>query len=277
MDKNTVCFTTVANGRYCDYVPLYIYFITKAYPDDFIRVYIQGAENKRLLEQVNRFVRSDNWSVIFNYRNEYPKDRFTLGALRFLIFDEIIESFPYTYVGDVDILIAKENVPLVEQHKKHCDFLKLPYSNIIRRHSDKRLTGLHFIKSPDYYNQVRPYTEKYLALLKTGNAGFRRDDEILYAMCSDAGILPAVESESNTINDYTYSPLTYDFRPHHGLHLNSFRGSLFADDGAAWCKSNEGYKVYLRAVKNFYDNDVANLVNELHPSIQLQIKRMLEC
>lgn len=277
MNENSLCFITIASGMYCDYVSLYIYFITKAYPNDFVRVYIQEKESRKLFEQVNRIVHSDNWSIIFNYKMDYPRNVFTHQSLRFFIIDEITKSFPYNYIGDVDILIAKEKVPLVIQHQEHADFIGLPYSNTIRPKS-KRLTGLHFVKSAEYYNRIQPYIKKYLRQLKINNTEYYRDDEILYALCNDAGMIPQKEADLGcSTEDHHYNTQTYNFRPHHGLHLRAFNGKNKIDDGAIMCKTSKAYRLYLERIKKYYNKDVANLVKELHPSIQLQMKRMLEC
>ena len=278
MNSNTLCFTTVVAGQiYCDYVPLYIYFITAAYPEAFIRIYVRGNTSEIMLERIRRLTCNDNWSVVFNYGEEFPKDASSIQTLRFLIKDAELEKHSYIYTGDVDILIAKEEFPLVEQHKEHCDFLGLPYSNA-RRPKSERLTGLHFVKSFEYYNRIEPHLEKYRELLRANKFTRVRDDEVAYALCNDAGMIPREEVKCGLgPDDFSYGTQTYNFRPHHGIHLRAFNGSQAPDDGAVMCSTSRAYKSYLKAIKKVYNKDVVNLVEELHPSIQLQIKRMLGC
>jgi len=272
--KNELCFVVLASETYYDYIPLYIYFATTAYPDSFVRVYARGERNEKLLEQISRITSSNNWTVIFNHARGFPDNRDVNAALRFLIFDEVLKSFTYVYTGDIDILIAKEKESLVSQHVEHSNFIGLPYSNVIRYHS-KRLTGLHFVKTSEYYDRVLPYLKKYQGVVRTSEF---KNEEILYALCKDAGMLPDKEAIPNlSVDESSYNTQTYWFRPHHGLHLRAFRGSTALDDGAVACKHSRAYAGYLKAFYEAYNENVALLVKELNLTIQEQIGKALAC
>src|SRR5699024_7683075 len=107
----------------------------------------------------------------------------SMQSLRWLFYDKRFENYETIYIGDIDILIFRENKDIYSQHMEHCDVIELPYSNYIRLSTDyskltlkmffyylitkqfrllnkkiknepiveNRLTGLHFVKQQEYY------------------------------------------------------------------------------------------------------------------------------
>lgn len=175
---------------YKEFIPLFVYFCLKHYPEYDIRVYTDEPLPPFLARQLEWLRDMGNFEIIENYCVDglYEHKNADVGkAMRWLYYDEVFEEYDALYVGDVDVLICREDAPLYEQHKAHCRFLGLPYSNIVRdlpvvkatnsrylikciiQHGFRettrymlkdmsgwfRLSGLHFIETKSYYEKVR--------------------------------------------------------------------------------------------------------------------------
>ncbi len=155
------------------------------------------------MEDPARFV-LDSQAALGILADRFGRDRFLLregrfdgvfpNSVRFLEQPEI--EAPYTYIGDIDILILEEVTPV---HLKRIAETGLPYSNI-QRPNKRRLSGLHFTSSGAFYPQaaVRRFD------LRRG-----LDEELLYRLVA-ARKLP-LPDPSDT------------FRPVHGFHLSISR------------------------------------------------------
>lgn len=182
-----------ASRNYYEYVALYAYSIFMAYPQYHVRLYLEGEplpNVRALLEKVGKL---GNLSVVENYRipmlnreRDYGGD---LGkASRWLLCDDSLREYDALYIGDVDFFICPEKEPLFEGHMRHCEYLNLPYSNIVRaktrlkketsaylkscrkkyglvktlqyKKTDmshfKLLSGLHFVQTKPYFEKVAP-------------------------------------------------------------------------------------------------------------------------
>jgi hypothetical protein len=230
----TLCFAPFVWGRYDVFIPIYTYSILRSYPDYYVKTFLRGPLDERVANslQVIRDNISDRFDVVENYCNDLVTGDTRL--LRWLIPEDYFYDFDNVYFGDVDILVVKENPSILDSHLKHCADMDLSYSNVIR--SDKRLTGLHFVKRKSYYEKINSVIKNYLE-----NPGLVRefiltavnpcDECFLYYLLEDIG-LPTINS----------------FRPHHGLHISRhFRPGL----------------------DRIFSQDVAGSFNNLHSILSL--------
>jgi len=135
----------------------------------------------------------------------------------------------YTYIGDVDIFICDPKI--VEVHKAIMEETGLPYSNKVRG-SGIRLTGLHCVKTKDYYTPafIKIQQEYLKAALPT-----TMDEIILFNMCKDA--FGRMTPNKN--------------RPIHGVHVsfrrrvNQIKTSSFRDF-AEFVKKSEFLKTLIK-------------------------------
>lgn len=247
-----MCFVVFLYGKqYQWYIPLYIYSINKSYPGYDIRIYINedlSYDLKCLLQNAS-FLK--NYTIIDNVRenNKYQvphivptsknKELFniSLQSARWILYDSAFEDYNAIYIGDIDIFISKENYDLYDQHMKHCNFMKIPFSNmprrwekrqlcnfkknfsdlkkfgiyeLLRKLRDKnryihRLSGLHFVVVKEYYPKVMPFFKTYQKELeditKTRSTKWCKcvfnDEVVLFDLIKEAGF-PVAEMDYHT-------------------------------------------------------------------------------
>ena len=230
MDK-ALCFSSFVFGSYQKYIPYYIYSIWKTHPDSYIKIFSETSLDPTI-EEVLEFFKNkniENFEVIIleTSIDEYMVYRMKGGGIktliRYLIDKKYFKEFEYVYVGDIDILFLPEVESILDFHIKQLNILKLPFSNKVRINKDgeltKRLTGLHFFKTKEYFEKINPiisrikkdttYRDKYLE-------GIDRDESFLYKLNKEAF-------------DFDPKLVSRAQRPWHGLHLGITRGNKDLD------------------------------------------------
>ena len=201
-----LCVTAVVDEGYQEYIPLYLYFLFRAYPHYDAIVYFDG----NLRPEVAECIALVRGLGSFDIRPlDYGFDRASaqnLMSLRWVIYDADYERYENVYTGDIDLFIVAETPGLRERHIEHCEVIELPYSNRVRG-GFKKLSGLHFVRTASYYPRVRPIMERYRDLIATGTYRVH-NEEMLYAMMEESVGLPRVRA---------------GFPVHHGIHLRAFR------------------------------------------------------
>lgn len=225
-----LCFATFVFGSYDKYIPYYIYSIWKTHPNSFVKIFIETNLESHIYETLKYLNKQgiENFEVIplkisFDDYKEYKIIGGGGKALRHLIGEEHFRAFDYVYMGDIDILFLPENLSILEFHIKQLSKFGLPFSNKARVDGSgkvsKRLTGLHFFKTKEYFQQIKPiiarivedkvYRDKYFD-------GLQRDEELLYKLNKEAfDFDPDIVSKAE--------------RPWHGLHLGITRGNKDMD------------------------------------------------
>jgi len=238
-----ICIVTYVFGRaYQSFIPYYIYFFNVEYPNYDICIYTDIEFDQKYRKQLDE-LECHNYSIRrFNYKNV----GFSEAALRnyeisravrwFLVNDEFLQ-YNSVYIGDIDILIAHEDMGLYEQHITHCDYLGLPYSNCIRLYREnnsirhiggnllrygiwetiktarfpirewKRLTGLHFMKTRECFPALKeqiPLLVQELNNVVEGESYFWtkasiNDESVLFELIYRSG-LGIPDYDSNDLN-----------------------------------------------------------------------------
>lgn len=203
-----LCCTTVVNEGYQEYIPLYVYFLRTAYPEYDVLVYFDGtlypevAACLELLADIGGF---EIKPLLYAYDRT---NSHALMSLRWLLYDDLFEGYENVYIGDVDMFIVREDTPLHEAHVAHAQRIGLPYSNRVRKGAC-RLTGLHFVRTADYYPKVLPVIDKYRRLIAQ-RAIDMNNEELLYRMMEESVGLPQTSGR---------------FTTHHGVHMRVFDSS----------------------------------------------------
>lgn len=227
---NTLCFSSFVFGSYQKYIPYYIYSIWKTYPDSYIKIFIEKNLEFNILKTLVYLKEKGitNFEVIIwkVSLGDYHTYRIRGGGkklIRWILNQEYFENFEYVYIGDIDILFLPEKTSLFDFHIKQMKALNLPFSNKVRldiegRHTE-RLTGLHFVKTKEYFQKINPiiyrikedkaYRDKYLE-------GLERDENFLYKINKEAF-------------DFDAKSVSTAERPWHGLHLGITRGNKGVD------------------------------------------------
>lgn len=224
--KSKLCFATFVFGSYQKYIPYYIYSISKTYPESVIKIFIDGSLKKEISEALILIKNGNikNFEVIQHYSAlkefQHLKIRGGNGKLnRWIIDSHFFSDFDFVYIGDVDILFLPEKISLFDFHKTQMHNLKVPFSNKVRSdfngNSTKRLTGLHFIKTAEYFKKINPIIEKIKNNKEFRNnffEGIERDEHFLYRL-------------NKMAFDFEDEKLIQAQRPWHGLHLGISRGN----------------------------------------------------
>ena len=222
MDSPSICITSYVFGSYQSYIPYFVYSIGRAYPDYFAKIYVEGDLFPEVSSLMNRIrqggysnfeiIRSEGFPDHTQIRHNLKVDLRTF--YRYIIPPSELDKFDYVYVGDVDMFILKETPSLLGFHKERVND-SLPISNCVRLLPDgsfsKRLTGLHFFKTAEYYAALGETIDKLRyssdELTRWFN-GLDWDEEGLYKLAASAFDLSSLKQQNC-------------LRPWHGLHLGA--------------------------------------------------------
>lgn len=204
----------VCDQTYQRYLPVFVLFVAKSYPTYGIQVFMQGKVSCRIRKAIERFA-SERVRIRNNFIPEWIRNKQALKTYRWMLGEELFAEFENIYVGDVDLLICREDPGLEEVHLSHCDKNSLPYSNCVRPGA-KRLSGLHFYRKRPYYEVIGPMMRSYMEHLVSGAIDFTstRNENVLYKMIVESGLgLPHDQHRIDIDGS----------GPHHGLHLGIWR------------------------------------------------------
>ena len=197
MNDNLLFFTAVDNG-YEDFLPLYIYFANK---------YNENSSFEFLIKNLsNNFI-----NLIKNFQNKFKiknillrnfNDNIRADSLRWL--EEPLTKCNYTYIGDVDIFINENILPFHLSEMKKYNTI---YDNKIRLNNNNFMSGLHFIKSDEWYKATKNVRIKYFNFYSTNKNTY---NELLLKLIIN-------ESKINILNNLKENTFN---RPIHGLHIS---------------------------------------------------------
>lgn len=127
-------------------------------------------------------------------RNRHPPH-----TMRF--FEKPTVPSTYTYITDVDIMFLDD--VLLSKYKENWP-QGLPYNNMLRTEGSVRLTGVHMVKTEEYFTPALVESQKkHYALDHAEN-----DEVTLGQMCAEVFGLP---------------PFSHRFRPIYGIHFSPCR------------------------------------------------------
>lgn len=213
-------FVTYVFGDYYRYIPYYVFGINHSYPEADIKIFV----DRKLTDREKKTLYPMNNLTLKRFNIDLPKKYIRGGngkAFRWLIPYEELKVWQYAYIGDVDMLIAREEPTLMDAHLQHMKTTGLPFSNGIRPEG-KRMTGLHFIDIERYYKVMNPIIGAYLISPRTLSqelAKCERNEHFLYRLLKRGFNFNGIEKRITEGGDLYY-------RPHHGLHLGLLRGNV---------------------------------------------------
>ena len=186
-------FTAVDNGYEC-FIPLYVYFANKYNENSSFEFLVRDLDEK-FEKLMNEFCKVFNVNIkLRNFDSKIQANSF-----RFLEEPEI--KCEYTYIGDVDIFINENILPFhLEEIKKYGTI----YDNKIRLNDNSKLSGLHFVKTLEWYKATKEVRNSYLnKIIKFNN------EQLLKKV--------AFESKIKILDNVKENSFT---RPIHGLHIS---------------------------------------------------------
>ena len=224
-------FSTFVFGSYERFIPYYILGIKENYPEADIVIFYAGVLSCDIKEFIDCY-NDDSIILLENFYTKYfelvenykIKGGGSKTLLRFLIPGCYFKKYSNVYFGDVDILILKEKQDLFNFHLFQADSNNIPFSNKVRQlpNSKKisnRLTGLHFVKTNEYFLKIDPIIDRFLSSENYRNKLLRdvkRDEEFLYKINLEAFGFDPVK-------------LSVNKRPWHGFHIGLVRGKSYLD------------------------------------------------
>ena len=221
--KESLCIATYASGRdYIEFIPVYIYSILKSYPEYEVVVFCGEKLPANIRRSLSYIEGMGAFTVVegsLEYVSSTIDKRCAAACKRWFVYSEKFKEYKYLYIGDIDVFILPEYAPIHEQHLKHCETIKLDYSNV-RRHADgNKLSGLHFIKTEAYLENMLPVVEKYAKLYHADELHYTNDETMLFDIISESGLGLCPRAKDGEWID----PADPSFRPVHGIHLAVFR------------------------------------------------------
>jgi hypothetical protein len=224
-------FTTYVFGNelYYEDIPYYIYSVLETQPNAYVKIFTEKKLPKKISEALKlltnrKFEIVEDFTLV-NYNKELPitESQFK-KSVRWIFSKEIFDGFDYGYIGDIDFLIYKENMPITKGHFNHCRKIGLPYSNGIRPNG-KQMTGLHFIKVKEYFEKMENVINRAIEtnlsyLTQIPKIKEIRNEHLLYELVKIGIGFNGLEKE------ITDGKELY-FRPHHGIHLGILRSKDF--------------------------------------------------
>ncbi|WP_026489374.1 hypothetical protein [Butyrivibrio sp. XBB1001] len=189
--KNCVIGYVFGGEKYYSFVPMYLYSFNKLYPGTHFIIYSDEElpnEYKETIDVRSKYTGGVEFRIIdikkTNISRGALRNNYVRRAIRWTILDESLMVYDTVYIGDIDIFLCKEEMNMFEAHQRHCDYIGLPYSNIVRtirknrnlkcfirnsisfgvyaairnvvegKKEWKQLSGLHFFKPKDYIPKV---------------------------------------------------------------------------------------------------------------------------
>lgn len=200
-----LCIVAVVDDGYQEYVPLYLYFLSRAYPRYEARIYFRGRFHPQVsdaLDSLRDTARFEILPIPYDFDESNPQ---AIKSVRWVLYDDAFLDFEYVYIGDIDMFVVPEETPLHEVHAAHCREIARPYSNRVRGRQ-RKLTGLHFVQTREYFDALRPTMDRYREAALRGALQIS-NEELLYRMIDESVGLP---------------PFVGNFVTHHGMHARAF-------------------------------------------------------
>lgn len=311
MDSAKICLTSFIYGdKYQQYIPLLLYSINKSYPEYDVVLFIYGDLNhfiRKTLIDLNYYNR---YKIVENAFSECKKMTPIISqSLRWVLWDNSFSNYDYIYIVDIDMIYIREPIPLHQQHTIHMQTTGLCFDNmrrkikreknlfsLARRYKyarfrslgeflfgnpvEYRASGLHFIKVKDYYSSLNvEKLSKYKQDILNGNwlnyTMVPNDEVLLYHILEREGLHP----EKLAIQSNSYASLSFnnperpEFRPHHGIHLGTFRGG---EDKYPEILKSDTYAFYVQKYKEEYlkDGVYQDIIKNSPSFIREEIKKM---
>lgn len=211
----SLCVSTVVDSTYSWYAPLFIFCLRKAYPDYAIKIFTHGKWDEQVKNAL-QFV--DRYELVPGLFDGWVKKKYSPVTWRFLVPPEHYNGYEFCYITDIDIMILKEKISLLDFHLNEMNEHGYNYSNSLRtrKHWKGResFTGLHFCNS-EWFERTEAQRKYFEEQVKRGNLGDKKherefDGHLLYLLTFNSN-LHIVKKMKNLK------------KRHHGIHLGSLR------------------------------------------------------
>lgn len=203
---NELCLVATVDDGYQEYIPLFVYFALSAYPHYELLIYLAGAlhpEVDACLRSLRDMGRFEVRPLSYRYDTDDPQ---SFKSLRWVLYDDDFAGYENVYIGDVDVLIARQEPSLCARRVQHSETIGLPYSNRIRPRTTKLVGIAHVVRTHAYFPALLPLMRLYRDAIAAGTLRMH-NEEVLYRMMAESVGLPDPDAGLAT---------------HHGIHLRAF-------------------------------------------------------
>lgn len=134
MEKKSCLLTTyVAGINYQAFIPIFVFFAKKAYPEYDIMLFL----HETLDFEIEKVLKENNLYEDVIFRENIFSDGYSMlsrkaGSCRWLLWDDCFYDYDYLYVVDIDMLYIREPKPLHVQHVERMFYTGLPFDNLRR-------------------------------------------------------------------------------------------------------------------------------------------------
>lgn len=188
------------DDTYQSFLIPFTFFALQTHPNSHVEMIVENVvsfKNKYkkellLLEKINT-----NFLI---REPTYPRNKHIPNTYRF--FEKPCVNSVYTYIADIDIMFLGHD--MIHQYELRWP-KNLPYNNMLRVEDSPRLTGVHMVKTKEYFTDRLVACQQKYYHEKTDN-----DEIILGKMCRETFGLP----------DFSHR-----FRPIYGIHFSPNRGA----------------------------------------------------
>ncbi len=151
----------VSGEKYSWYIPLFLYFLKRAYPEYFCLIAYKTTISPEVYTSI-KMLDGVNAKIYENVFRDYPQERGLRSFLRWVMYFEDFRHFDYICIGDIDIMFVRENPSYLERHLSIMKKYGLIYSNTFDvPQRGKRMSGIHFFETSSYFEKMLPVMEKY--------------------------------------------------------------------------------------------------------------------
>lgn len=226
--KRVLFFMVACGDDYHAYIPPFLHCLNKAYPESGLVIACRDS----IAEDIGELIQSEfnplhcireDESEDFDHIPDEPQSNM---ASRWLLRYPEFDDYEFVYIGDIDVLPARETPSLIERHLPHLATSCHSNTENIDQGMD-RVTGLHCVRQKDYYGMMWPtmcwaknnFTHPAVQqLMQNDKMGCRDNQTFLRRLMRRAGV-----------------PVTGGHFEYHGLHIGHSRvpgrwRDFFAED-----------------------------------------------
>ena len=207
----------------------------------FLRGKLNGAVKAILEEMKDRKMVDKHWKVLEGQFEDYPHEKSTLNALRFVLPKQEFVDSRYVYITDVDFLFFRQKLSPLDYFAQVMGAVGLPYAAVkgpTRKPKRKRIKhgwtgkflrvagGTVVVKSPEWFSVTKRAVEYYRNILKSGEhdrfdklkpASYREYDEVMLGRIIRMSEMPVPMQKNRFVNGEKIDP-----RYRH-IHLGDFK------------------------------------------------------
>jgi hypothetical protein len=268
MNKKLCFIMYVAGERYYPYIPFFLHSVIKAYPEHFTFIGIKGVLPDKIKWEISQLDGS-KFHIFSEVFSEWPDDPDIVKTLRWLWFEPSFLEFENIYIGDIDILITREQPGILERNLGVCEDNGSDYANttgidpIATR--GLRMTGLHFAHSRPYFEKMLPVMTHYRRILREKMPQAFFNDKLAKYDNQMALAIMMVEAG--------YTLQTHGHFEYNGLHLGHSR---VKNRWEQLFKTDPNHRAYFKEFLNYCDEDFKVLLASTTPEVRDEINLMIK-